>query len=312
MTTITINDLTTATIDGTGVFDTLMKANKVHLDEQFSKDRIKGAEYATVYLGSLESVMNTALQFLLQKEKIGLEAELMGLQVQIAQLQKEKTQVELDILRASQAKVPAEIAVLEQQVVNLRSENDAIIAKTAQTQQQTTNLTKEADNIPKQGAVLTAQAAQVTQQTDNLVEDKKQIIAKTELTQRQTANAVFEGDVLQSQNCKLKAEFDYTKQNVLKATAETVLLDQKVVTEKAQVLAVGVDDNSVIGRQKILYKAQSDGFQRDAEQKAAKLMVDTWNVRRTTDEGTVADATNMLNDATVGRAVAKLLAGINA
>ena len=50
----------------------------------------------------------------------------------------------------------------------------------------------------------------------------------------------------------------------------------------------------------------------DAEQKAAKLMVDSWNVRRTTDEGTVADGTNRLSDYYVGNAVAKLLAGIGA
>lgn len=312
MTTITIADLTTATIDGSGVFDTLMKANKAHLDAEYSKDRIKGAEYATVYLGSLESVMNTALQFLLQREKIGLEAQLMALQVDIAQLQKEKTMVELEMLRLSLAKVPAEIAVLEQQTTNMRSENLGIVAKTAQTTQQTQNLQREGYNIPRQGLLLDGQVAQVTQQTANLLADNAGIVAKTGLTQRQTANAVFEGDVLQSQNCKLKAEFDLTKGTVLKVAAETTLLDQKTVSEKAQTLNVGVDDNSVIGRQKLLYKAQTDGFQRDAEQKAAKLMVDTWNVRRTTDEGTVADGTNLLNDAAIGRAVSKMLAGINA
>ena len=75
---------------------------------------------------------------------------------------------------------------------------------------------------------------------------------------------------------------------------------------------MGVDENSVVGRQKLLYKAQTDGFSRDAEQKAAKLLVDSWSTRRATDEGTVADATNMLNDATVGRSVKKLLAGVGA
>lgn len=41
-------------------------------------------------------------------------------------------------------------------------------------------------------------------------------------------------------------------------------------------------------------------------------MVDSWNVRRTTDEATVADGTNLLNDATIGRTIAKLLAGVGA
>ena len=87
---------------------------------------------------------------------------------------------------------------------------------------------------------------------------------------------------------------------------------QKVITERAQVQAIGVDADSVIGKQKSLYQAQTDGFKRDAEQKAAKLMVDSWNIRRTTDEATVADQTNMLADSVVGRAVAKMLAGVGA
>ena len=41
-------------------------------------------------------------------------------------------------------------------------------------------------------------------------------------------------------------------------------------------------------------------------------MADTWNVRRTTDDGTVADTTNMLNDATIGRAINKMLSGVGA
>ena len=50
-----------------------------------------------------------------------------------------------------------------------------------------------------------------------------------------------------------------------------------------------------------------------AEQKAAKVMVDTWNVRRTTDpDSAAADSTNNLNDAAVGRAVTKLLSGVGA
>jgi hypothetical protein len=214
MTTIAVTDLTQATLEGSGAFDVLMRANKAHLEAEFNKDRIKGAEYATVYLGSLTQVMQTALQFLLSKEKVRLENELL----------------------------------------------------------------------------------------------EKQALLVTE----QTANAVLEGKVLVAQECKLRAEYDLILANILKANQETALLSQKVASERAQTTALGVDDNSVLGKQKILYQAQTDGFKRDAEQKAAKLMADTWNVRRTTDEGTVADGTNLLNDASVGRAISKLLTGIGA
>jgi DNA-binding SARP family transcriptional activator len=136
--------------------------------------------------------------------------------------------------------------------------------------------------------------------------------AEQELVERQTLNAIEEGKVLIAQECKLRAEYDVLMQTKLKTGQETELLLWKVNTEKAQTVALGVDPDSVIGKQKILYQAQATGFERDAEQKAAKLMIDSWNVRRTTDEATVADTTNMLNDAAVGRAVQKLLNGVGA
>jgi hypothetical protein len=123
----------------------------------------------------------------------------------------------------------------------------------------------------------------------------------------------LEGNVLVATECKLKAEFDVLQSTNLKTTHETGLLAQKTATERAQVTALGVDDNSVVGRQKQLYQAQTSGFTRDAEQKAAKVLVDTWNVRRTTDpDSAPADTNNNLNDAVVGRVVTKLLAGVGA
>ena len=138
------------------------------------------------------------------------------------------------------------------------------------------------------------------------------LVKQIALVEQQRINAVTENTVLVAQECKLRAEYDLTMANILKANQETALLAQKTASERAQILSLGVDDDSVLGRQKALYQAQTDGFKRDAEQKAAKVMIDTWNVRRTTDEGTVADGTNMLNDATVGRAVTKLLSGVGA
>jgi hypothetical protein len=235
MTAIAVTDLTQSTLEGTGIFDVLMRANKAHLEAEFNKNRIKGAEYATVYLGSLTQVMQTALQFLLTKEKTDLEAQLLQKQILLAQKQIDKATAEL-----------------------------------------------------------------------------LQIEAQTALVNQQKLNAITENTVLVAQECKLRAEFDLITSNTLKSNQETALLTQKTATERAQITALGVDADSVVGRQKALYVAQTNGFTRDAEQKAAKLMVDTWNVRRTTDEGTVADAVNNLNDAAVGRAVTKLLAGVQA
>lgn len=204
---IPLSALTEANLKGEGVFDVLMKASRAHLDEEFSRNRIKGPEYAQVYLGSLTEVLQASVQFLLQKDK-----------------------------------ADAEVRLINQQIENAEVENR----------------------------------------------------------------------VLEAQVCKLKAEFDLLLEQKLKTIQETALLAQKKVTEMAQTNGAATDEDSVIGKQKMLYQAQTEGFKRDAEQKAAKLMADTWNVRRTTDEGTQANSTNMLHDVAVGRAITKLLEGVAA
>lgn len=215
MTAITVSDLTSGALNGTGVFDELMRSIKTHLSEEYSNNRIRGAEYATVYLGAMQSVMDRALEFLLQQQKVDLEAQLLQ--------------------------------------------------------------------------------AQIT------------------LVDQQAANAILEGTVLEATECKLRAEFDLLMEQKLKAISETALLNQKKVTEQAQTSGTGIDTGSVLGKQIALYTAQADGFKRDAEQKAAKIMVDTFNVRMTTDpDGTLFDGNNHLSDADIGDVITRLKAGVGA
>lgn len=221
MSEILVSELTEATLDGDGVFDVLMRANKAHLESEFTKSRIKGPEYSTVYLGALTQVLQVAMTFALTKEKSSLEADL-----------------------------------LKEQILNAQ-----------------------------------AQRALINQQTQN---------------------ALIEHDNLIKQGCVLASQFDLNMAQVERAKSETLLINQKLITERAQTTAQSVDDSSVVGRQKALYAAQTAGFARHAEQQATKLLVDTWSIRRTTDTGTLADGTNQLNDYTIGRAVSKMLAGVGA
>ena len=211
-TAITTADLTTKSLTGTGVFDELMASVNVHLQNEYAAQRIRGPEYATVYLGAMQTVMQQSIAFLLAKEK---------------------------------------------------AEKDTA-----------------------------------------LVEEETLFVTQ------QKANAVINGTVLTAQKCKLDAEFDLIQDQELKVVAETALLTQKKVTEQAQTSSTAIDTASVIGKQISLYAAQTDGFARDSEQKAAKIMVDTWNVRRTTDETTDADSTNKLDNTNIGQVITKLKAGI--
>lgn len=319
MTALTVADLTETTLSGTGVFDVLMRANKAHLEAEFTKGRIKGSEYATVYLGSLETVMRSSMEFLLQRQKIGLEADLLAQQILLAQVEVTKATAAVALVQAQTANAVAELAIIQANASKVAAEVAHLTAQTAVSTQQRLNLIDELLTATAQRAKIAADTAQVTQHTANLVSEELAIDAKTAQTTQQTTNLVAEalnipkqGLVLDGQKCKLDAEFDLLQSELLKSAAEITLLTQKNATEKAQILAIGVDADSVIGKQKLLYQAQTEGFSRDAEQKAAKLMVDTWNVRRTTDEGTQANTTNKLDDTAVGRAVTKLLDGVGA
>lgn len=266
---IPIGAMTSGTLSGQGVFDVLMRTIKGHLDEEFRNNRVKGSEYASVYLGAIQTTLQTSLSFLIQGAKLASEKQLLEVQLQLAQVELQKAQVQLTMLEQGLPKVAAEVQLLQ------------------------------------------AQAGLTAQQKTNLEIQQDQVIAEVALANKKVVNMGLEGNVLVAQECKLKAEYDNLMLGKDRVVAETTLLGQKLNTEKAQTTSAGVDADSVIGRQKTLYQAQANGFTRDAEQKAAKLLLDTWNVRRTTDsDNTAATGVNKLDDATLGKAVQQLLTGI--
>ena len=109
-----------------------------------------------------------------------------------------------------------------------------------------------------------------------------------------------------------------------KIDAENAVLVQKRVTELAQTdvffddgtdtysnAATGVTVAGIIGKQKSLYGAQTDGFARDAEQKLAKIVADAYSVRQSTDAGATVPSALDANSIDDVIAVARAGIGIN-
>ena len=71
---ILLADLTNATSvtngvsNGTGALDRLMNTINLYLDDQYTRGRIKGTDYANVLLGSIQSVLSASLQFTLAEK----------------------------------------------------------------------------------------------------------------------------------------------------------------------------------------------------------------------------------------------------
>ena len=90
-------------------------------------------------------------------------------------------------------------------------------------------------------------------------------------------------------------------------TAQDELYTQKTVTEKAQVDKSVVGVGSVIDTNSKLLEEQSKVYLRNAQQTAAKLLIDTWNVRHSSDpEGNLENDANKLTDADIGAAVTRM------
>jgi len=237
MTSVTLDQLTESKIEGTGVFDKLMQAVEAHIHQEFGKNRIKGPEYSTVYLGALQSTLDQSIRFLLDKDDALLKAK------------------QAELIDKQIEELTARIALIQQQTANALTENATML--------------KQQDKLDAEVALIGAQKLKTDEEILSLQEGQ------------------------------------------LKTAAETALLDQKKVTEEAQISGEGVDADSVIGKQKALYQAQSDGYEKDAQQKAVKQMLDTWNVRKTADPfGTVETPDTKLEPLYIGRAVTKLMEGI--
>ena len=95
---ININDFSNGLIDntnpqdpkweGNGIFDVIIKAANENIKIQHKTSRITGAEYAEVYLGTMQSAISEAMKFLLVKEITEKEISLKEEQIKTAYVER--------------------------------------------------------------------------------------------------------------------------------------------------------------------------------------------------------------------------------
>ena len=96
---VDINDFSNGSIDnsnpqepkweGTGVFDIIMKAANENIKIQNQTSRITGAEYAEVYLGTMQTAISEAMRFLLNKDQSTKDLEVKQANIDLLNRQKE-------------------------------------------------------------------------------------------------------------------------------------------------------------------------------------------------------------------------------
>ena len=102
--------------EGTGVFDELMKAINGNIQVQYDSGRIKGSEYATVYLGSIQAAISEAMKFLLNKDQIIKDLELKQAQIEATEvdtlIKQEQSTKDLELKYVQQIKLDKEAAAM--------------------------------------------------------------------------------------------------------------------------------------------------------------------------------------------------------
>lgn len=72
---------------GDGVFDSLMGAINGNIKVQYDSGRIKGAEYANVYLGAMQTAITESMKYTLNKKSIEQQLENQNVQTAIGEVQ---------------------------------------------------------------------------------------------------------------------------------------------------------------------------------------------------------------------------------
>jgi len=103
-TDIKLTDLTNGSTvngkwEGTGVFDVLLKTINENINIQYDLNRIKDTDYATVYLGSLQSAMQQSIEYLFKEQltEAQVDSVLKDNSLKDAQLEERKNKEEAEL-----------------------------------------------------------------------------------------------------------------------------------------------------------------------------------------------------------------------
>ena len=122
-----IEDFTKVDIKGDGVFDKLLQTFRIHLQEEFDKNRIVGKQYSDAFIQGYLGIERDAIELMLAKEKQALEIKL--LESQIAGQEKQNQLIDAQIagiVLDNVAKNFNNTKMLPEQLAQIIKENDIL------------------------------------------------------------------------------------------------------------------------------------------------------------------------------------------
>lgn len=319
---------------GNGIFDVMVGEFKKHLHAEYQAQRIRGTDYANAFIQGLTHVLEVSQRYALEKPKLALELEILEAQrdniKQEIDIKNQKLPLELQTLEAGVLKIATDTAVSTKQGGLIDAQMIETKERSAQIRDETMlKLPAEVEAIKTNTQLAFAELDLKKEQLPILKEELKlkkvsTDIAYKELTLKEKQIPIIEEELnlkrssvnLSSKELNIKeqqlkqAEYELehkTPAEVRMIQCQANLYCQKVTTENAQTQSNIAQEGSVIWHQNKLVEEQAKTYLRDAIQKSAKLLIDTWSVRYSTDPASAdAFSTHLLNDNTIAKMVTKL------
>ena len=119
----TINSVDASNVywDGDGVLDKMLKVINSNIKIQYDEGRLKGTEYAEVYLGAMQSALSESIKFLLNKDLIEKQIEGMDVKTAIDEVQlaenSEKWAIQKQVLENQLEMSNVDVAYKEQSLL---------------------------------------------------------------------------------------------------------------------------------------------------------------------------------------------------
>jgi hypothetical protein len=239
------------------VLDGVMETIKRHLYEEFQQQRLRGSDYAKVYVGTTEAVLANATQYLVGMALINEQRQKILADVSLTVKQMEKVDKEIDLMDSQIQKINREILLIE-----------------AQTRQVVADVEQK---LPKELALMDGQITKLTAETRHVEETTKQSTAETALIKSKTLSEDYNRTQMMPQEVlKMQAEVLLTGEQAKLTQAQVRLSDAKVKTEALQ--------PGLVNAQIALYGAQKIGFEQKGTEACLKAATDAFAVSKTADE----------------------------
>lgn len=315
-------DLTDRTIGGSGLFDGLMAALNGHLKQEYEKGRITGKEYSETYIALTTAAMSNAVSFLTSRDTAYWSAIAAQQQARLAEIETVRARLEKAITAAKLVTAYADTdkSIADAVLAKMRLATED--ANYCLTKAQGEKVEYENANIlPQELAQITKANTKLDFEiSDILPKERDRIQSAIDATVADISRTTAEKDktlyetsaILPAQKLNIdadKALKDYQLASVLPAQvagmdadnvgkvynnefllpAQLSSIKEQTEAHRAKTLDTRMDGVTVvtgaIGKQKELHQQQITSYQRDAEAKAVKMILDTWITQKSLDEG---------------------------